>query len=534
MTSRALRPAAWRGLVICLISCALACAALPSTGRADAGYLTAVNSLQTTIANSLNSYMGLTSSTGPRTYSAGAFSASDGPDCWNCYDAAAVGAAVLSQTVPADTSMKSLAVTTFDTAIADHQLADGAFDDSTGAPDGITTGFFTVDLGMAYLELRSSLPASTQTLWSNSIAAAARYLISSGNTNWYANGNIVLRQTEVLWLAYAATGDPSFRSAYDAEYAFALAPSQSRWPGFGLQITRAPTKSNGADGAGYLAESGGGAPGFDPNYTMAQLDTATDLYVLTRDPKYLRLMNLLYNQLSPLVSSSWVLNATGGTRQNYFEPFMTGAVSVLAASGARPDITPAMVQNQITVVEDQYQGAESFTNVNFYKGFESWLSLPLLNLQWPAGMAPDTRVTSTSSTSSSTSTTTSPQPITVTVTPSPVAAAGSPTVAIGVTVNHAPPGASTTVAVVATPPHRTATTVKATTARKRVSRHARRARTLTRVTRVTHSTAALKVTLHVRRRALRAHRREGRLVVEVTVRSGGHRRVVRRALSTRA
>jgi hypothetical protein len=37
---------------------------------------------------------------------------------------------------------------------------------------------------------------------------------------------------------------------------------------------------------------------------------------------------------------------------------------------------------------------ERFTNANFFKGFESWISMPLLNLQWPGGMAPDTRLAS--------------------------------------------------------------------------------------------------------------------------------------------
>ena len=32
---------------------------------------------------------------------------------------------------------------------------------------------------------------------------------------------------------------------------------------------------------------------------MAQLDTATELYVVTRDPRYLRLMNLLFDEERP-------------------------------------------------------------------------------------------------------------------------------------------------------------------------------------------------------------------------------------------
>jgi hypothetical protein len=53
-------------------------------------------------------------------------------------------------------------------------------------------------------------------------------------------------------------------------------------------------------------------------------------------------------------------------------------------------------------VQKEYLAAESFTNVNYYKGFESWISMPLMNLQWLQGIAPDARVTQPSSPSSTT------------------------------------------------------------------------------------------------------------------------------------
>jgi hypothetical protein len=233
--------------------------------------------------------------------------------------------------------------------------------------------------------------------WSAAIEKAASYLISSGDTTWYINGNVNLRQTEVLWIAWAITHQQRFLTAYNSEWAFTIAPPQQRWPGYGLHITKNPTRSDGSDGAGYLAESNGqDAPGFDGNYTYAQLDTATDLYVLTHDPRYLRLMNLEFNQLRPLINSAWTLNAHGGTRDNFNDPFMSAAVSVLAASGDRPDLVPD-VSSELASVEAQYKQATllSVTNVNFYKGFEGWVSMPLLNRQWPLGMAtsPNTSVT---------------------------------------------------------------------------------------------------------------------------------------------
>ena len=339
----------------------------------------------------LESYMTQSNSSDPRYYANGVWYATDGPSCWYCYDSAAVGAATLSQQPGGSPQLRQVAIDTFNAAINQHQLPNGAFDDGTGAADGIGTGFFAVDLGMTYLELESTLDAQTRARWSASIGAAADYLINSGNTTWYVNGNVNLRQTEVMWLAWVATQQPRFLTAYDAEWSFTISPNQTRWAGFGLHVTTAPTRADGSDGAGFLAESGGGAPGFDPSYTDAQLDTATDLYVLTHDPKYLRLMNLLFNQLRPLIDQTWTLDALNGTRKNNLEPFLDPAVSVLVANGDRPDLASG-IPAQMARVQTEYVAAETFTNANYYKGFGSWISIPLLNLQWPQGMAPDTRV----------------------------------------------------------------------------------------------------------------------------------------------
>jgi hypothetical protein len=356
-----------------------------SSADTTSSYNASLNGLAAALPAALNGYMIRTSPADPRYYADGVWYATDGVLCWYCYDSAAVGAATLSQ-VDDDPSLAQVAIATFNTALSQHQLPSGAIDFADGAPDGIGTGFFAVNLGITYLELETSLDSATQARWRTAIAAAASYLISSGNTTWYINGNINLRQTEVMWLAWAITHQQRFLAAYNAEWTFTVAPAQSRWSGYGLKITHTPTRSDGSNGAGYLAESGGGKPGFDPAYTQAQLDTATDLYVLTRDPRYLRLMNLEFNQLRPLINTDWTLDAEGGTRENYLTPFMSAAVSVLAASGDRPDLVP-MVSSQLTHVESSYKGAATFTNVNFYKGFECWLSMPLLNRQWPQGMA---------------------------------------------------------------------------------------------------------------------------------------------------
>ncbi len=208
-----------------------------------------------------------------------------------------------------------------------------------------------------------------------------------------------LRQTEVLWLAYMATGESQYLSDYQSELSFTLDPSQTRWPGYGLHVIRNATNADGDGGAGYLAESNTGIdPGFDPNYTMAQLDAATDLYVLTHDHIDLYLMNLEYNQLAPLINrSDWVLNATGGARDSFMEPFLTGAVDVLAASGNRSDLASDVAPSLGAVDADYRQAALNAPNVNYYKSVECAFAIPLLNAEWPNGLDAAAGTTSTSS-----------------------------------------------------------------------------------------------------------------------------------------
>jgi hypothetical protein len=354
-------------------------------------YNTALNGLENAAQAALEGYMVRSSPADPRYYANGVWYANDGPSCWFCYDSAGVAAATLSQ-LTGNASLGQVAIDTFNHALSQYQLPSGGFADIPGGPaDGVNTGFFTVDLGVAYLEMRTRLSPAARATWSTAIAKAASYLISSGDTTWYINGNVNLRQTEVMWLAWAATRQQRFLDAYNSEWAFTISPPQSRWRGYGLHYTRTPTLADGSNGSGYLAESNGGTPGFDGNYTDAQLDTATDLYVLTHDPRYLRLMNLEFNQLRPLISASWILDALNGSRDSFMDPFNNPALSVLAASGDRPDLVPA-VTSQLASVATAYSQAAGYTSVNFYKGFESWLSMPLLNRQWPAGMAPATAV----------------------------------------------------------------------------------------------------------------------------------------------
>jgi hypothetical protein len=260
---------------------------------------------------------------------------------------------------------------TGDAAIAQRQRADGAFAPPAGdtQPDAIATVMFGVELGATYLQVQSYLPEAERQSWASALGRAAQFLINNGNMTWYTNGNISLANVELQWMAWRATGSQVFGDAYERGLAFVLSPPQSRWAGFGLILSRVPAAADGSDGAGYLAESGGSTPGFDPEYTQLQLDVATRLWLLSGDPRVLRLVNLLTNQLLPRVDASLRLDTSGGTRHDVAgatADFCTPGVAVLAQLGGRGDLV-ALANRQMLSITTLLHTVAGFANVGYYR-----------------------------------------------------------------------------------------------------------------------------------------------------------------------
>jgi hypothetical protein len=370
-------------VLLCLLAVVALVGALLSPGQARAATTTAsysslVQKLADTDRQVLASYIAKDSPSDTRFYDDGVWM-DPSVDCWTCFSTAATAAAIMSREGSGDAALQAVAVRTFNRSIDEHQNGDGSFSGTSSGP-GIDTAFWAAELGIGYFVLQDRIPAATRTRWATSIGRAADYLIAAGHTKWYANGNINLRYAEVLYLAWKATGETRFKQAYDAEWDFVLSPPQPRWAGYGLQMVKQPTNDAGTDGAAYLAEAATGAPGYDPAYTMVQLDNATELYVMSKDPRALRLMNLTINQLLKRVDAKWTLDALNGSRKSYITPFMTPALSVLARTGTRPDLVDSVAgQHARTIAE--FRGAMTYTHPNFYKGLASWLSMPILDRQ---------------------------------------------------------------------------------------------------------------------------------------------------------
>ena len=289
-------------------------------------------------------------------------------DNWRASSGPGLAAATVAAAT-GDATMRADAEQTFDTLIADHEQPNGSFTALPGAPQpqspDIDTMFFVTNLGMALWALRPQMAPSEIASWTAAVTAGANFLVNNGNLTWYTNGNVVVGNDLVMALVYWATGNPTYETDYQQGLSFAVSPPQNRWPGFGLIYTKTPSLPDGSDGAAYFAESGGGAPGFDADYTQVQLDQLTRLYLVTRSPQVLRLVNLVVNQLWPLVNTAnFELNTSGGTRHpqaNRFIPFTSPGLALSASAGGQTYLTP-FLQRETAEVESNFSALTTYWN----------------------------------------------------------------------------------------------------------------------------------------------------------------------------
>ena len=245
--------------------------------------------------------------------------------------------------------LHKIAVETFDRALKDHQKPDGDFADLTGH-----RVFFTIDFVNTYLLLKDTLDADTRQRWLAAMAIQVQFLMQhgelpnpalgnnwKGTDGWYVNGNVELCQAEWLYLVWKATGEQKYKDLYERQWKKTVRPSP-RWKGYGVFYFKQPTRSDGADGSAFLAEANV-VPGFDPEYGTLQLSAAARLYMKSRDPRALRLTNLLLNSLLPsLNKDTMVLDATYGSRHSTYPLFQVCAPEVLAWLGGRSDLLPML------------------------------------------------------------------------------------------------------------------------------------------------------------------------------------------------
>jgi len=283
-----------------------------------------------------------------------------------------------------------IAVETMDRMLQDHQNPDG----SLGVPDKPETYFASLELAVTDRTLGDSLDAATQTRWKTALTRAIDYLVTSTNLpnpaltgwkatdGWYTNGNIELGESTLLYLTWQITGDPKYQSLFSTQWHHTLTPDPVRWPGFGLVIEKAPTRDDGSDGIGYMAESGPDRkPGFDPGYAEFSTTIAARFYALTGFPGALRVLNLSLNKLLPRVDqTTWVLDATNGTRHSLKYPFADSGLPVTAWTGDRPEYLPLLDAQFDLAAKPEYHGNafQNWGSPGLYRGYGCNLATFLL------------------------------------------------------------------------------------------------------------------------------------------------------------
>jgi hypothetical protein len=298
--------------------------------------------------------------------------------------------------------LRQIAEETFDRAIREQHHADGSF----GDPKKPDTHFFALELATTYLELKDSLAAATRERWLRTLHEEVEYLIRSKNIpnpavpgwkgdGWYTNGNIELGETELLYLTWKATGDGKYRELMERQWLHTIQPNQQRWKGFGLVYIKKPTREDGADGAGYLAESGDGPPGYDGDYTHFQLTIASRFYVASHDPRILRLMNLLVNALLPHVDqSTWIIDAAHGARHSLRFPFYTSGLMVAAWQGGRTDLVPKLTDQFEKAIRPIHLGnaRQHWGSPGLYRSYGCCLAVVLQAARQTSGAVPGSPV----------------------------------------------------------------------------------------------------------------------------------------------
>jgi hypothetical protein len=320
---------------------------------------------------------------------------------WDSHVAAGTAAAGLWQSGLFDQApdkkeqLRAWAVETFDRAIKDHRNADGSFGNKE-LPEGM---FFLVELGAACLRMDACLDAGRKAVWHEAVVKGIAQLVETGNLyndktkrNWYANGNLELDETTLLYYAFTLTHQEQYRTMFERQLAFTLYPDRPRWRNFGLYYEVEPARPDGLDGRGYLAENNSGRPGYDGDYTHFQSSIAAKLYLASEDPRILRLVNLFLNQMLPHVDrDTWIFDATAGSRHSTMLPLTTPAYAVSAFECNRKKLLVEL-DEQVSMTLAHYNKAahEGWLHPGMYRGLNGELFTLLQACMRPAanGKAP--------------------------------------------------------------------------------------------------------------------------------------------------
>jgi hypothetical protein len=254
---------------------------------------------------------------------------------WGKYQNAAVAAAALGTLPDGTAAQRQMAIDTINTSIARHQLPNGDFDNGTAASGsgGVNNGFLVEGLGLAAWTLRDSVPPETLKAWAQSVGRYANYL-QKGDAQWYSNGNINIRYAVIMLEAHQLaklTGDPNTQAYWDqyvAQRDFLVNPGAKtaasavpKWKTYGKYSSGSSmwfSEGPSSDPLKTLPCVNGMNPcnGFDPNYTMAQLEDALIAGTIGGDNQFWQ--GVITGEFAALKNriSNGNLNASNGSRRH--------------------------------------------------------------------------------------------------------------------------------------------------------------------------------------------------------------------------
>jgi hypothetical protein len=210
---------------------------------------------------------------------------------------------------------------------------------------GVSDDFFISQFGQILWLLAPYMDKAKVAKWKASFLAMVNWWIGpSSQMTSYTNPNRNLSPLLAIWIAYKISGDPGYLEAFEQQWAFVTTPPTlpspsttiaSRYPnywallqkqwgasvsltqynsyptttGFGWVQATAANLADGSDGAGYFPEFlgggtapyGGTLPAFDGDYSQIQLEHLIELWIWTRDPRFLQYANMSVSYTLPLL-----------------------------------------------------------------------------------------------------------------------------------------------------------------------------------------------------------------------------------------
>lgn len=249
----------------------------------------------------------------------------------------------------------------------------------------------------------SVFPTGTWSRWLSICKANCDYMdVSVQDTTYYINGNFNCNMWTMYLLTSIACTNAADKARYEdmfnRSYAFTLNPvlTAPKWAGYGLIIDAAGVQSDWSDYQAHLSET----PGYvgtnpsatlDWDYSTLALDILSRLYVKTRDIRIMRLINAISNIVEPRINTTtWIMDGSGGSRQNNPQAIWTGYYPVTALIGTKASNRALLDDTHIKQMWDQSTVSsmtQNSTNGLYQEGIFQQLDLAIASVREASEMA---------------------------------------------------------------------------------------------------------------------------------------------------